>query len=162
MTDPDEQWRPVAGFEGLYEVSNLGRVKTLRRYGVPERIHKGHRNTHRAHDGHIDICLRKDGRNFSTQAHRLVMLAFVGPRPDRADIRHLNGDPTDNRLVNLAYGSRSENLRDQVRHGVHFSALRTHCPKNHPYDEENTYYKPSRPNRICRTCQRERKRKVAA
>jgi DNA-binding transcriptional regulator YiaG len=48
--------------------------------------------------------------------HRLVMLAFVGPCPAGHEVRHINGDPSDNRLVNLRYGTRSENQKDRARH----------------------------------------------
>lgn len=48
----------------------------------------------------------------------LVMLAFVGPRPDGLDVCHGNGNPADNRLENLRYGTRSENMRDALRHGT--------------------------------------------
>lgn len=67
--------------------------------------------------------------------HDLVLTAFVGPRPEGAVARHLNDDPTDNRLVNLAWGTRSENQRDALRNG-----RRTHkkiCNYGHPLAEPN-------------------------
>ncbi len=57
--------------------------------------------------------------------HRLVLLAFKGPRPDGQYCRHLNGVPTDNRLANLAWGTKSENTFDKVGHGTHPHASKT-------------------------------------
>jgi hypothetical protein len=67
--------------------------------------------------------------------------------------RHLNGIPTDNRIENLCYGTISENIRDQVRHGTHYAAGKTHCPRNHPFDELNTRINGNGA-RICRACAR--------
>ena len=67
--------------------------------------------------------------------HDLVLTAFVGPRPEGAVARHLNDDPTDNRLVNLAWGTRSENQHDAFRNG-----RRTHkkiCKYGHPIEGPN-------------------------
>jgi hypothetical protein len=50
--------------------------------------------------------------------HRLVLEAFVGPCPDGMECRHLDGNPSNNRLDNLAWGTHSENERDKVRHGT--------------------------------------------
>lgn len=148
-----EQWRPIPGFEGLYEVSDQGRVKTLPRWRIThERIHKG---AVRPSDGHIQVNLRKDGHAYPTYAHTLVMLAFVGPRPEGADIRHLNGDPTDNRLDNLTYGSRSENLHDAVRHGAHHQTRKTRCRWGHRLIEPNLRAcKSALGHRGCLACHR--------
>ena len=118
-----EEWRPVVGHEGEYEVSNLGRVKSLERkvrlvaHGVetqrtvPEKILKpGRMNRF----GHCSVAI---GRRNSRTVHSLVTEAFIGPRPDAFDIAHLNGDGSDNRVENLAYVSRADNNRHMVYHG---------------------------------------------
>ena len=67
--------------------------------------------------------------------HDLVLTAFVGPRPEGAVARHLNDDPTDNRLVNLAWGSRSENQMDAFQNSKR--TYKTHCAYGHPLKAPN-------------------------
>ncbi|WP_299315526.1 NUMOD4 motif-containing HNH endonuclease [uncultured Halomonas sp.] len=119
-----EIWRDVPGYEGRYEVSDKGRVRSRDRqveattrqgttYYSRRRgrlLRPGRMNAF----GHLSVAI---GKGNSRTVHSLVMEAFIGPRPDGFDIRHLNGDGSDNRLVNLEYGSRSENNRDIARHG---------------------------------------------
>lgn len=158
-----ERWRPVAGFEGEYEVSDHGRVFSVPRGPkVPGGILKP--GVHAK--GHLQVQL---GKGRMVQVHHLVMFAFVGPRPEGLEICHGNGDPADNRLGNLRYGTRSDNEWDKVRHGTHQQASKTHCPQGHPYSAENTYFSASRNHRKCKTCTKERarlaylrKRRVAA
>lgn len=145
-----ENWLPISGYVGYYEISDHGRVKSLHR--EPYRILKPFPNG----SGHLLVDLRVAGTRRTVQVHLLAMHAFVGPPPEGMECRHLNGDPQDNRLENLQYGTRSENIHDSVRHGTHNSSRVPHCPKKHPYDAENTYVNPRKPgSRTCRTCMRE-------
>jgi len=147
-----EQWRPIPGYEGRYEASDRGRIRSLPRPRVPRiRILR----TPVDSAGYPTVHLWAGGGKSAThRIHQLVLLAFVGPPPAGTEcIRHLDGDHTNGQLINLAYGTNSENVHDRVRHGTHHEAVKTHCPQNHPYDEDNTYRIPSRPNsRYCRTC----------
>jgi hypothetical protein len=156
----EEQWRPVVGYEGLYEVSDLGRVRSTRRRGAVGGIAKqfvSNRN------GYWVVNLHRPGGHAHRTVHGMVMESFVGPRPAGMDIRHLDGNPQNARLSNLAYGTRSENNLDKRLHGTDHNVRKTHCPQGHPYDEQNTYVLPSRPSaRYCRTCQRARTRDVRA
>ena len=113
-----EEWRPVV--EGEFEVSNLGRVRSLdrvikrgdNRMTLKGRIRKLSRNRH----GYMVVKFYDRGPVL--YVHHLVLTAFDGPRPaGMTHIRHLNGNPADNRLTNLAYGTPSENGRDMVAHG---------------------------------------------
>jgi len=91
----------------------------------------------------------------------MMMLAFIGPRPDGLETRHLDGNPTHNHLSNLAYGTHRENALDMIRHGQSHNANKTHCPQGHPYNEANTRQvnvKGRTGFRVCRTCERERAR----
>lgn len=101
-----ENWKAVPGFEGLYEVSDLGRVRNQTRLLRPSRQQRGHMLVHL-------------GSTAQRYAHRLVLEAFVGPCPEGMECRHLNGDPSDNRLSNLAWGTRLENFADRTRLGEH-------------------------------------------
>lgn len=151
-----ERWLPVVGYEGLYLVSDLGRVYSVRRPGVGKtgRIRKLSPVA-----GYPSVSLCRNGVQTTYYVHRLVMEAFVGPCREGQEVRHLDGDPSDNRLVRLAYGTPGENQMDNVRLGTHHYAGKTHCPQNHEYTPENTKVIPSRPNaRYCRACHRERSR----
>ncbi len=96
-----------------------------------------------------------NGRKYQMfTVHRLVLLAFVGTRPNGMAVRHLNGIKTDNRLSNLVYGTYSENNHDIVRHGRNANASKTHCQQGHEFTPENTLVHPSGSGRTCKTCQR--------
>lgn len=109
-----QEWRSVPGCEGLYEVSSLGRVKSLPRTTTKGGILKPRIDRR----GYQWVGLSKDGLVRGFSVHELVALAFLGPRPAWAtDVRHLDGDPSNNRASNLAYGNHSQNMIDMTRHG---------------------------------------------
>jgi hypothetical protein len=71
--------------------------------------------------GHIEIRLKGGKKHYKKfwKVHQLILWAFVGPCPDgMTDCRHLNGIPSDNRIVNLKWGTRQENIHDAIRHGT--------------------------------------------
>lgn len=155
-------WLPIPGYEGRYEVSDQGEVRSLPRYRSRGGILRPHPSLP---GGYPSVNLRKDGAGKTMRVHALVMLAFVGPRPEGQVTRHLNGNPLDNRLENLTYGTPTENNLDTVRHGGNANARKTHCPQGHPYTPENTAWYGT--YRYCRTCsahhkQASRERKRAA
>jgi hypothetical protein len=98
------------------------------------------------------VRLSKDGRKKHLNVHRLVATAFHGPAPEGYECRHLNGDPTDNRAVNLRWGTSAENSADIRLHGRNAMSNKTHCPQGHAYDEANTQMYQGR--RYCRACNR--------
>lgn len=153
-----EQWRPALGFEGLYEVSDEGRVRSLDRV-VPNGNHSKFlrgkvlaQAVNPARGGYRSVTLYIDGRGHNRNPHRLVLEAFVGPRPIGMQACHRDGDPTNNRLDNLRWDSVSENNRDQVRHGTHPEARKTHCRYGHPLVHPNLVKGSKKPGRICRAC----------
>ena len=133
---PDEEWRPVVDWEGLYEVSGLGRVRSLDRFVnngnggflKPGRVLAGSRD---AKDGRRRVGLMLDGRLKMRTVATLVLEAFIGPRPPGMDGLHSNGDATDDRPANLRWGSVSDNLRDSVQHGTHAMTRKTKCKRGH-------------------------------
>jgi HNH endonuclease/NUMOD4 motif len=147
----DERWLPVPGFEGLYDVSDLGRIRSWHgRMGLP----RPHFLTP-AFDrpGYLFVLLCKDGQRTRGRVHQVVAGVFHGPRPDGLVIRHLDGNSTNNAASNLTYGTASENAQDTLTHGHNPKRNKTHCPQGHPYDEANTRVKPNG-HRDCRACAR--------
>lgn len=118
MTDSAERWLPVVGWEGLYEVSDFGRVRSLpRKAGT--RILEGQIRA-LADNGkgymQVTLCNRKKQKRF---VHQLVVEAFIGPREPGVDCCHRDGDRANNRLPNLRYDTRAGNEAGKVRHGTH-------------------------------------------
>lgn len=114
-----ENWRPVPGHQG-YEVSDLGSVRSYRnRQGHP--IPEPRLLSPGTVKGYKHIKL---GRSRQTKVHILVLEAFVGPRPDGMVCRHLDGNPLNNRLSNLRWGTPEENYADRHRHGTHNTGSR--------------------------------------
>lgn len=147
-----EEWRAIPGYEGAYEVSSRGRVRSLDRVDSYGRRRRGKdRRLAKQRSGHLTVALSRDGENVSYGVHRLVLLAFVGPCPDGMECCHWNDVPWDNRLVNLRWDTRSANQLDSVRNGTQHLARVTHCPYGHEYTDENTYRYPGG-NRACNTC----------
>jgi hypothetical protein len=142
-----EEWRPVVGFEGLYEVSNAGQVASLHRRRIIMAQHPDW-------FGYMRLMLRTGGRYWNRKVHVLVAEAFIEPRPEGKVVRHLDGDPRNNLSENLAWGTSAENNQDMLRHGTHSNAFRTHCRRKHPLAGENLYVNATSGGRVCRTCQR--------
>lgn len=162
MADADpttERWVPIPGYEGRYEISNQGRVKSLHRViiradGIPrtirERILKPSTTKHNEY-ARVNIAGKP------RKIHQLVMLAFVGPLPGRMVTRHLNGDAFDNRLENLAYGTHAENSADMMRHGTNTQRNQTHCVRGHVLAVPNlNTWMLERGYRTCKACSRAR------
>jgi hypothetical protein len=121
-----EIWKDVLGYEGLYQVSNLGQVKSLNynRTGI-ERILKARLSK----DGYYEVMLCKNGKGKSFRVHRLVVMSFIGEIPKGSVVNHLNEIRTDNRLENLEICTNKENInygtsiarRSAARRGMKFS-----------------------------------------
>ena len=106
-----EQWRDVVGFEGLYQVSDLGNVRNAR----TGHIKKPHLNVRL---NRPQICLSKFDKVTTIYPHKLVMEAFVGKRPEGMECCHADGNPWNNELSNLRWDSRTNNSQDKFKHGT--------------------------------------------
>ena len=110
MPHPPEQWRPIVGYDGLYEVSSHGQVRSLK-YGklrILKPQQSGTRRGYRALLLHGESVRRK-------LVHRLVMAAFVGPCPEGCQVNHKNGIQHDNGLPNLEYVTPKQNMEHASR-----------------------------------------------
>lgn len=115
----NEIWKDIKGYENLYQVSNMGRVKSLERIiircdnktqTIKEKILK----TRIGNNGYYTIILSKKGEIKKIDIHRLIAIAFI-PNPDNKPcIDHINGDRTDNRIENLRWVTQKENINNPI------------------------------------------------
>jgi hypothetical protein len=109
-------------------------------------------------NGRMQVRLSKDGRGGSILTHRVVARAFHGEPPHGAEVRHMDGDPANNRASNLRWGTSSENKFDAVRHGTHVETRKTHCPRGHLLAAPNLVSSHvKRRQRECLACARARR-----
>lgn len=114
MSNVNEIWRPIKGYEGLYEVSNLGRVKSvertiIRKNGMKQTFQKKHKTSVLNPQGYYQTGLWKEGKIKLITNHRLVAEAFI-PNPDnKSEIDHIDTDKTNNRVENLRWCTHYEN-----------------------------------------------------
>jgi len=154
----NERWLPVVGFEGVYEVSDLGRVRGVPRANsrgdrLPGKVLRGVRHS----AGYMKVHLRREGRSHNLYVHRLVLTAFVGPCPLGMEALHRDGDPANGSLANLHWGTHAENVSDIIRHGRHLPTLVTHCKFGHRLAEPNIAAAAARRgHRGCLACSRAR------
>jgi len=118
-----EEWRPVPIelFSQEYEVSSLGRVRRAKNSGYRNAWKAGRflSLNSRSKYGHVRVNLYKQNTMHATHVHTIVAIAFIGPKPTPThEVRHLNGDATDNRAANLAWGSSKDNTNDSRKHGT--------------------------------------------
>lgn len=105
-----ERWLPVVGYEGWYEVSDLGHIMRVR----TGRILRCHPDT----SGQPMVSLCRYGIRAPKLVSRLVLQAFVGPCPDGMECCHNDGNPANNRLDNLRWDTHVNNERDKRAHGT--------------------------------------------
>jgi hypothetical protein len=115
----EEIWKPVPGYEGKYEVSNMGRVWSLaritslgKRGGLFCRFVDNGK-------GYKAVGLHKEGENRKFYIHRIVVEAHFGPIPEGMEVNHKDGDKSNNRLDNLELLSHSQNLKHAFDTGLH-------------------------------------------
>lgn len=111
----EEVWKDVKGFEGLYQVSNLGNVKRL----ISQRVF-AERLIGRTIDryGYVKRVLSKDGKNNYFTEHRLVAIAFIDNQDDKSTVNHINGIKTDNKVENLEWNTILENHQHAIDTGL--------------------------------------------
>lgn len=125
----DEQFLPIPNYNGMYSVSTTGQVRSEARLcrgkgnsmrPVEERVLKPDVDR----DGYLCVRLSRDGRKTKHLVHRLVLSVFVGPCLMNQQSRHLDGNPSNNNIANLIWGTSSENYNDRRLHGTDNSGKR--------------------------------------
>lgn len=121
----EEIWRDITGYEGIYQVSNLGRVKSLARI-----IKRGKIEQHRkqkiltpslCRGGYLSAIISNEAISKRIKIHRLVAQAFI-PNPDnKPQVNHINGVKTDNKMENLEWMTCKENIIHSIRNGMHYN-----------------------------------------
>lgn len=154
----DERWLPAPDWEDSYEVSNLGRVRSIARMvrGKGNSLRPARATikvTRVGNTGYVYVSLRRNAERHMKTVHRLVARAFHGEPAAGLQVRHLDGNKENNRADNLAWGTATENAYDKVAHGAHHYAKRSACKHGHEFTPENTYYPPAG-GRYCKTCRR--------
>ena len=120
FTEP-EIWRPVVGYEAYYEVSNMGRVRSVNRWMPPNpyspgqylrgRVLKQEATGPPGNRRYKRVTLNTDGGRHRRLVHHLVLEAFLGPRPHGYEVNHLDGNPGNNEMENLAYVTHAQNIQ---------------------------------------------------
>ena len=125
-----EVWKDIPGYEGRYQASTEGRIRSVSHrvrlvaHGKETtRLMQGRvlRPGRYCKSGHVSVVLGHGAGG--SPVHRLVALTFLGPAPDGCEVCHNDGDPTNNALSNLRYDTRSENIKDVLRQGGRWRRL---------------------------------------
>lgn len=117
VTD-EEVWLPIAGYEGLYEVSSLGKVRSMDRIDALGRERLGRELVPWIENGYRKVSLSKDGAVERVHVYRLVANAFIGRRGPGEEVCHNDGNPLNDSATNLRYDSHAGNMRDRWAHGT--------------------------------------------
>lgn len=117
-----EIWRDIPGYEGLYEVSSYGNIRSTRRKGTSGGIKKATVNQ----DGYLRVKLCKDGREKKLMVHRLVYEAFFGPMPENTEINHIDENKKNNHIENIEAITHLQNIKHGT--GVRRCAAAHHKP----------------------------------
>jgi hypothetical protein len=110
----EEIWKPIVGYEGFYDVSNMGKVRSYRvrgkvkTSGVPQRILAHTKNN----NGYFYISLWKNLESKKRYVHILVLETFNGPKPDGMEVMHVDGNQLNNNIDNLKWATHRQNMSD--------------------------------------------------
>jgi hypothetical protein len=121
-----ERWLPIVGYEGHYEVSNHGRVRSLDRWALmgpkkttPKLLRGKVLQPVLQSTGYFTVTLHRQGQRNQQGIHRLVALSFIGPPPaGKPFVCHGDGDSINNHVENLRWDTPSANMLDAIKHGT--------------------------------------------
>lgn len=116
-----EIWKPIKGFEGIYEISNLGNLRSCDRMvkhyieGFTRKYKGQSKKSRLGKDGYLRCTLKNDGKIYHCRLHRLVAEAFIDKNDSFEVVNHINGNKIDNRVANLEWCTISENTIHAVK-----------------------------------------------
>lgn len=126
--EEQEIWKPVRNYEGSYEVSSRGRVRSIDRILSNGQPHHGRiLSPSKNKNGYLIVGPSVNGKREPLHIHRLVAQAFLGDCPDGCEVNHLDGEKENNKYTNLEYTTASKNIKHAYRLG-----LRNEDGENHP------------------------------
>lgn len=124
----EEVWKDVVGYEGIYQVSNLGQLKNIKH----NRLLTGAINRY----GYVSVVLIKDKKVKNTRMHRLIAETFIPNPKNKNQVNHINGIKTDNRVENLEWVSNHENVIHAWENGLTRPLWKNKFGKNHNRSKE--------------------------
>lgn len=159
---PDEEWQSIGGWDGYYEVSSLGRVRSVDRTVV---FSDGRTRTYLGQlladadnkRGYRYVHLTRGSERKVRVIHQLVAEVFLGHERNGHEslVRHWDGDTTNNAVTNLRIGTQGENMLDRRRHGTDPNASRARCHRGHLLSPPNIWTRIGTAGfdrRTCRAC----------
>ena len=143
-----ERWLPIPGYEGSYEVSDFGQIRSLRGYKRRERIRKPVLRD----DGYFQVTLYMNRIGKAWLVHRAVLFAFVGAPDQGHEAAHMDGNKGNNALENLVWATSLENNRHKVAHGTNGCGEKNAMSKITPeiVTEIRATYSRNSPSRTCK------------
>ena len=156
----DEEWCDIPGYEGFYQASTLGRIRSVKRV-VPHDSGAGERRMPgkiiqpwgHSKDGRPIVALSREGFVKKRGVHILVALAFIGLKPhSKSQCCHRDGNVHNNTPGNLYWGDNSTNVQDAIRHGTFAAHNKLSCPWGHKLSAPNLKSGTRNGARACRAC----------
>lgn len=121
-----EEWKDIEGYEGFYQISNLGRVKSLGGWRGTAKRKEKIRSTSLTRDGYVRVRLIHQGKDKTMRVHRLVAEAFI-PNPEGKDtVNHIDGNKQNNTVSNLEWNDRTEQMLHAYALGLKPSRVGSH------------------------------------
>lgn len=135
-----EVWKDIKDFEGLYVVSNTGKVKSMERFvmnnGGLQRKHERILKSNITKSGYKMVILCKEGKTYPKSVHRLVAEAFI-PNPDnKPNVDHIDTNPSNNNVDNLRWVTQQENARNSLTRKHISNSKKGHAYWGRPFTEE--------------------------
>ena len=123
LRNAPEYWADIEGYEGIYQVNNLGNVRSLdrviiRKNGKKLTIKGQHLKQHLNRRGYLRINLRYQGKDKNSKIHRLVAKAFLSNPLNKPQVNHINGNKRDNNVCNLEWCTQAENIEHAFAQGL--------------------------------------------